>query len=426
MTLSLRRARPGGRGSLSTPLPREVWILSWANIMIALGYGVISPVMPSFARTFGVSINAVTFLVTVFSLSRLCFAPVSGLLVQRLGERRIYISGLLLVAVSTAACAFSHTYWQLLMFRALSGIGSTLFFVSALGLMIHISPVDERGRIAGIFTTSFMVGAVGGPAVGALAAGWGLTAPFVVYGAALLGVAVVLFYGLRHSTLAAPGPPTRSKVTMREALRFRAYWSALLSNFAMGWSAFGLRVALVPLFISDVMGRGIGIIGVVLATFAAGNALAVVPSGYLSDRMGRRTLLIVGLAASGVATVWLGIVSSLPAFLVAACVSGATTGIFMSPMQAAVADILGSEARAGTPVAAVQMMSDLGAIVGSITVGWVAQHLSFGWDFAISGVVLLIAAGGWVLAPETRTAELDSAPGLLPAQADVTWPDQRL
>ena len=384
--------------------------------MIALGYGVISPVMPSFARTFGVSINAVTFLVTVFSLSRLCFAPVSGLLVQRLGERRIYISGLLVVALSTGACAFSQTYWQLLFFRAVSGVGSTLFYVSALGLMIHISPADARGRVAGIFTTSFMLGAVGGPAVGGLTASWGLTAPFVVYGVALLGVAVVLFYGLRHSALAAPAPPTRSKVTMREALRFRAYWSSLLSNFATGWSAFGLRVALVPLFVSDVMGRGVGVIGVVLAAFAAGNALAVIPSGYLSDRMGRRTLLIAGLAATGVATASMGAVSSLPAFMAAACLSGTTTGIFMSPMQAAVADILGSEARAGTPVAAVQMASDLGAIIGSMTVGWVAERLSFGWDFGLSGLVLLIAAAGWVLSPETRTAT-DTA--LLPAQADV-------
>jgi len=386
--------------------------------MIALGYGIISPVMPSFARTFGVSINAVTFLVTVFSLSRLCFAPISGLLVQRLGERRIYISGLLVVALSTGACAFSQTYGQLLFFRAVSGVGSTLFYVSALGLMIHISPADARGRVAGIFTTSFMVGAVGGPAVGGLTAGWGLTAPFVVYGVALLGVAVVLFYGLRNSTLAAPAPPTRSKVTMREALRFRAYWSSLLSNFATGWSAFGLRVALVPLFVSDVMGRGVGVIGVVLAAFAAGNALAVIPSGYLSDRMGRRTLLIAGLGASGVATVALGVVSSLPAFMAAACVSGATTGIFMSPMQAAVADILGSEARAGTPVAAVQMASDLGAIIGSMTVGWVAERLSFGWDFGLSGMVLLIAALGWVLSPETRAATA-AAPGLVPSQADV-------
>ncbi|WP_436405466.1 MFS transporter [Mycobacterium asiaticum] len=371
-------------------------------MMVALGYGVISPVMPSFARSFGVSIDAVTFLVTAFSLSRMCFAPVSGVLVHRLGERRIYIAGVLIVALSTAACPFSHTYWQLLVFRLISGIGSTMFFVSALGLMIHISPPDARGRVAGLFTTSFMVGAVGGPAVGGIAAHWGLAAPFLVYGGALLGVVVVLAYSLRNSELTAPGPPTRSTVTMRQALRVRAYWAALGASLATGWSAFGLRVALVPLFITDVMGRSVGIIGVVLATFAVGNALAVIPSGDLSDRMGRRTLLIVGLAASGAATVWLGFATSLPWFLAAAFVGGATAGVYMSPMQAAVADILGSEARAGAPVAMVQMVSDLGAIVGATAVGWVAGHISYGWSFSISGIVLLIAAFGWVLGPETR------------------------
>ena len=370
--------------------------------MVALGYGVISPALPSFARTFGVGIKAVTFLVTAFSLSRLCFAPISGLLAQRLGERRIYIAGLLIVGLATAACAYSQAYWQLMLFRIISGVGSTMFYVSALGLMIHISPADVRGRIAGIFTTSFMIGAVCGPAIGGLTGSWGLTAPFIVYGAAMLIVAVVLHYGLRHSALAAPPPATRSTVTMHEALRFRAYWSALLSNFATGWAAFGLRVALVPLFVSDVMHRSIGMIGLVLGAFAAGNAVAVIPSGYLSDRMGRRSLLIVGLATSGVATICLGAVSSLTAFMIAAFVSGATTGIFMSPMQAAVADILGSQARAGMPVAAVQMLSDLGAIVGSVAVGWVAEEVSFGWGFGISGIVLLIAAGAWVLSPETR------------------------
>jgi MFS family permease len=393
--------------------------------MVALGYGVISPALPSFARSFGVSIKAVTFLVTVFSLSRLCFAPISGQLVQRLGERRIYISGMLIVAVSTAACAFSQAYWQLLVFRVISGIGSTMFYVSALGLMIHISPPDSRGRVAGLFTTSFMVGAVAGPAVGALAAGWGLTAPFIVYGVALLGVSVVLFYSLRNSALAAPGPPTRSSVTMREALRFRAYWSSLGANFATGWSAFGLRVALVPLFITDVMGRGVGIIGIALAAFAGGNALAMIPSGYLSDRMGRRTLMIVGLALSGVATIFLGAASSLTTFLAAAVAVGAVTGIYMSPMQAAVADILGSEARAGSPVAAVQMMSDLGAIVGSMTLGWVAERLNYGWGFTVSGVVLLIAAVGWVVAPETRTVP-EPEPDHLPSPHTLNLPEQQL
>ena len=109
-------------------------------------------------------------------------APPAGLLVQRLGERRVYVSGLLIVAVSTGACAFAQTYWQLLLFRSLGGIGSTMFTVSSLGLMIRIRPPDARGRVAGLFSSAFLVGSVGGPVLGSLTAGFGLTAPFVIYG----------------------------------------------------------------------------------------------------------------------------------------------------------------------------------------------------------------------------------------------------
>lgn len=416
MTFATRLARSERWASRRSTLPREVWVLSWANILIALGYGIVAPVLPAYARTFGVSIDAAAFVIAVFAFTRLCFAPASGLLVQRLGERRIYIWGLLIVAVSTAACAFAQTYWQLLVLRAVDGVGATMFFVSAFGLMIRISPPDARGRIAGLFTTSFLVGAVTGPVFGSLTAGWGLGAPFIIYGAVLLPAVAVVFYSLRQSALGGPMKATRPAVTMRQALRHRAYWSAMLSNFATGWSVLGLRIALVPLFISDVMGRGVGVTGVALGAFAAGNILAVIPSGYLSDRIGRRALLIVGLATSGVATIWLGVASSLPAFLVTACVAGATTGIFTSPLQAAVADILGNEARAGTPVATLQMMSDAGTILGSVTVGRIVANLSFGWDFAISGIVLLIAAAGWLLAPETRPV-VGTQPGLLPPQA---------
>ncbi|HXL61945.1 MAG TPA: MFS transporter, partial [Mycobacterium sp.] len=126
-------------------LPGEVWILITANAVIALGYGVVSPVLPQYARNFGVSISAATFVITAFAAMRLCFAPISGLLVQRLGERRVYVAGILIVSLSTGACAFAQTYWQLLLFRSLGGIGSTLFFVSSLGLMIRVSPEDARG-----------------------------------------------------------------------------------------------------------------------------------------------------------------------------------------------------------------------------------------------------------------------------------------
>ncbi len=382
-------------------LPREVWSLIGANAVIALGYGVVAPVLPQLARHFGVSISAATFVITAFAVMRLLAAPPTGFLVQRLGERRIYVSGVLIVALSTAACAFAHTYWQLLLFRALGGIGSTMFFVSALGLMIRMSPPDARGRVAGMFSGAFLVGSVAGPVVGSLTAGLGLSAPFVIYGALLLFAAAVVLVSLRNSPLAGPSDSDEPVVTVRVALRHRAYCSALLSNFATGWSLFGLRFALVPLFVVEVLAQSAGIAGLALAAFAVGNVAVVMYSGRLSDRIGRRPLLIVGLAASGVTTAVLGLAHSLPVFMGLAVLAGAASGVYNSPQQAAVADIIG-KARGGTAIATFQMMSDFGSIVGSFGVGLLAQQLSFAWAFGISGAILLLAAVGWMFAPETR------------------------
>ena len=87
----------------------------------------------------------------------------------------------------------------------------------------------------------------------------------------------------------------------------------------------------------------------------------------------------------------------------ARCVAGAATGMFISPQQAAVADIVGSKARGGTAVATFQMMADFGAIVGSLAVG--ADRRS---TVVRRGVrdqrrrSCWSAAVGWVFAPETR------------------------
>lgn len=389
-------------GDSKEPLPREVWLLIAANVVVALGYGVVAPVLPQYARHFGVSISAATFVITAFALMRLVAAPPAGLLVQRVGERRVYVSGLVIVALSTGACAFAETYWQLLLFRSLGGLGSAMFTVSSLGLMIRISPADARGRVAGMFSSGFLIGSVCGPVLGSLTAGLGLAAPFVIYGAALMVAAAVVFVSLRNSAVAAADESTEPAVSVRTVLRHRAYRAALLSNFATGWAAFGLRMALVPLFVVEALGRGAGFAGLALATFAIGNISVVIPSGYLSDRVGRRKLLIVGLTVSAVSTALVGFTSSMPVFLAAAYVTGAATGIFISPQQAAVADIVGNKARGGTAVATFQMMADLGSIVGSIVVGQVAEHASFASAFFVSGGVLLLAAVGWVFAPETR------------------------
>ncbi|MDQ2626169.1 MAG: MFS transporter, partial [Actinomycetota bacterium] len=142
--------------------------------------------------------------------------------------------------------------------------------------------------------------------------------------------------------------------------------------------------------------------GLALATIGIGNVCAVLPSGHLSDRIGRRGPLIIGVSVAGVATILLGASGSLAMFLAAAYLAGLASGMYGAPQQAVIADLVGNQARAGTAVAAYQMMADFGSIVGSLAVGQIAQRLSFEWGFAISGGVLLVAAVAWMLAPETR------------------------
>ncbi|WP_068270002.1 MFS transporter [Aldersonia kunmingensis] len=383
-------------------LPPEIWVLVSAGFVIALGYGIVAPALPQFALSFGVGAAAASALISTFALMRLLFAPVSGRLVQRLGERPVYLIGLAIVSLSTGACAFVSGYWQLMVFRSLGGIGSTMFTVSSLGLVIRISPPRIRGRVSGLYATSFLLGSVGGPLVGGALAGLGLRAPFAIYAVALLIAAAVVYFALRNSGLVAPAAAHDVKpMTFRDGLAQPAYRAALTSSFANGWALFGVRMAIVPLFVVEVLDRDTAIAGLALTVFALGNALVLFPAGRLSDRFGRRAFVVAGTAISGVATAVVGFSDSLPVFLVLCLIAGLGSGLINPAQQAAVADIIGSQARGGPVLAAFQMATDVGTVVGPICAGLLAQKLSYSAAFGLTGVVLLIATGAWLAVADT-------------------------
>ena len=127
-------------------LPVEIRVLAAAAFVIAIGYGLVAPALPAFARSFDVGFTAASAVVSAFALFRLAFAPVSGRLVGRIGELRTYLLGLGIVAVSTGACAFAAQYWQLLVFRSLGGIGSTMFTVSSVSMLVRLAPPAMGGE----------------------------------------------------------------------------------------------------------------------------------------------------------------------------------------------------------------------------------------------------------------------------------------
>jgi MFS family permease len=82
-------------------LPNEVAVISLIAFFVAIGFGIVAPAIPVFARSFGVSALAASSVVSVFALMRFASAPISGLWVNRFGERIILTVGLLIVSLSS-------------------------------------------------------------------------------------------------------------------------------------------------------------------------------------------------------------------------------------------------------------------------------------------------------------------------------------
>ncbi|MBK1789315.1 MFS transporter [Prauserella cavernicola] len=385
-----------------TKLPREIYVLVGASFLIAIGYGLIGPALPNFAASFDVGVTAASFVVSAFALVRLAFAPVSGRLVTRFGERPTYLWGLSIVAVGTILCAFATEYWQLLLFRSASGVGSTMFTVSAIGLLIRISPVHLRGRASGLWGTSFLLGGIAGPVLGSALVAVSLRAPFLFYGFALVLTTVLVWWQLRHSALASrqadDGAPA---MTFREALRHPTYRAALASNLANGWVVLGVRMSLIPLFVTAVLAKDESFTGIALAVFAAANAAVLLLAGRFADRRGRKQPALVGLTLLVVGMVLLGLTDDPWLFLAASFVAGVGSGALNPSQNAAVADVLGAKARGGSVLAGFQMAADVGAVLGPLAAGAIAEQWSYTAAFVITGGVAAVALALWAFAKET-------------------------
>jgi MFS family permease len=383
-------------------IPREIWILIASSFLVAVGFGLITPVLPQFAQSFGVGATASSVVISAFAFFRLVGAPAGGRLVSRLGERPVYLTGLLVVAGSTAATGFAQSYGQLLLFRSLGGIGSTMFTVSALALIVRMAPTAIRGRVSASWASTFLIGAILGPVLGGLLGGLGLRVPFLVYAAMLLMAALVVAVFIPRG---AGGPDeqhaTAPPLGVREALRDSAYRAALGSAFANGWSNFGVRNAILPLFAATVVGDAPWVAGAALAVFAAGNAGGLAIAGRLTDRIGRRPFVLTGLGVSGVATGLTGWAGGLVVLVVLSVVAGVGAGVLNPAQQAGVADVIGRERSGGPALAVFSMAQDAGAIAGPIVAGTLVDHGSYPLAFVATGVITLLAAGPWLAARET-------------------------
>ena len=410
---------PRPRIGLFRALPREVAILASVSFTVALGYGIVAPGIPEFARQFGVSTAAAASVISAFALMRIVGALPSGRLVDRLGERKMIAIGIAIVAASSALAGFSDSFAQLIVLRGVGGLGSAMFSVGAQTLLLRCVPSGLRGRASGLYTGGFLLGGISGPAIGGLVAAWSLRAPFFIYGGMLLipaAIAAIVLHDSPRAAHDAASPRERPLAGVAAALRSRAYRAAASANLADGFAVMGVRAAIVPLFVRDVLHEPATWTGIGFLVVAAINAATLLPGGRIADSVGRRPVIVAGCLISGASMVLLAVLPGLGGFLASLAVLGLGSGLLDVAPAAMIGDLMAGgkddrSARGGTVVASYQMAGDIGTVSGPVAVGFLVDSVSYTAAFVLAAGVLGLAAIAGFFAPETRQPPADGAAG---------------
>ncbi len=398
-------------------------MLTSVAFSVAIGFGIVAPVLSDFARHFGVSIIAAASVISAFALMRLVFAPAGGWLVNTFGEPSVMATGIVIVAVSSVFAGLSQDFIELIVLRGVGGAGSAMFTVSARNLLLRSVGADQRGRASGLFSGGFLLGGVTGPVLGGFVGTVSLRLPFFLY-AGLLAVPASIALVLLRGRAASYGRAGQVATTRLAAVvRDKAFRAALGGNAARGWAVMGVRTALVPLFVHDVLHRSPLWTGIGFFVVAAVNAATLIPAGRFADARGRRPVLVVGCAVAAAGMVLLALLPSLGGYLGALVVFGFGSGMLDIGPSAVIGDVVAG--RGGGVIAAYQMAGDAGVvagpIIGGLIAGGVIGGVSYAAAFGITAAILVVAALLALRSPETRwraTAEpVSPEPAERPAAA---------
>ena len=386
--------------------PREVGVLVFASFFVAVGFGIISPTLPLFARSFGVNHAQVGAILAAFAFARFATGLISGKLVDHFGERLIYSFGIGFVSITSFAAGFAQSYEQLLIFRAVGGFGSSMFSVAAGSILLRAVDDNHRARAQSLYNGSFLVGMMAGPVVGGALSGFSLRAPMIIYGFLLIGASASGAFLLRNSTLAAK--PTASQeretISLRSALALKPYRSALIISFITAWVLFGMSRSILPLFMVEEIKVSPSFMGLGFTISTIINGIFLMKAGKLSDINGRRYSAVIGTSFLTLFILALAVTTEPWMFLAASVIVGFGGAFLSTTPSAIVGDVL--EGKGGQVIGLFQMAGDAGAMVAPLILGAIADGYGYRPAFLVTAALMLVAVAVSIKLPETRSSHL--------------------
>lgn len=390
----------------------QVWTVLGMALVVMIGFGIIIPALPKFAEEFGVGEAGIGFIITVFALTRLFGDLFAGNLMDRFGERAMTALGVGIVGVSSVAAGAAGSYWQLVVFRGLGGVGSALFLGGLFAYLIGTVPEESRGRAMGVFQASFGLGILIGPIVGGIImAATSANVPLYVYGAMCLACVPLSMVVMREvhipsdvlaeGDLAAevPAPAMHPWGKLKPLLASPAYRAALFAGM-LSFFVISAEQTLLPSYWTGDLGASKGTSGVPFAVTAVFGIAVAWHAGVLTDRRGRKPVLVPALAALVVASFAMGFATTTVAVVIVMAALG-TAGGYARPGPTSIVADVSTPATRGIAVSGYRVATDIGQLIAPITVGLIAEYLSFRAAFILVSAVVAVAVVLAMRADET-------------------------
>jgi EmrB/QacA subfamily drug resistance transporter len=348
--LDARSTTPGGG------LERELLVLAGVvvlgTIMTVLDLTVVNVAIPTLGREFETSISAIQWVMTGYMLAFASVIPLSGWASERFGAKRIWIVSLLVFVTGSALCGLAWSIGSLIVFRVLQGLGAGLILPVGQTMLAQAAGPQRMGRVMSVIGVPMLLAPVFGPILGGvIVEDWSwrwiffLNLPVGVAaivaarrllpeakpelgrrldlrGLALLTPGLALFlYGMSEAgsaggfesagTLASAAlglalvaafvwhARVRGRAALIDVSLFarRGFAAAAAVNFLLPAALFG-TLLLIPLYYQLVRQESPLQIGLLLVPQGIGAALAMPLAGYLTDKIGARFVVTVGVAVS--------------------------------------------------------------------------------------------------------------------------------
>ncbi|MEI8238405.1 MAG: MFS transporter [Actinomycetota bacterium] len=368
--------------------PKGYWTI-WTTVALDLvGFGIVVPILPRYAERFGASGLTVGLLFASFSLAQFLGAPLLGRLSDRIGRKPVIVISLLGTALGSFVTGAAGALWVLFLGRLIDG-GSGASLSVAQAAVSDMAEPKDRARLMGLLGAAFGVGFVLGPALGGLASLGGVHVPFFVAGAiALVNAVAAIIRVPETKPVGAPQHRTGRKVrphaitpVLRQlafvgfvtTVAFTAFEAtfALLGHHRFGFGEKGSAFLFLGVGVVLVIVQG-GAYGALVKKFGV-HALYVAGVG----------VIVVGLAALSVATVWAVLAASLLLLSVGQGVASPSITTLVSeyaPLE-----------RRGEAMGFQQSATAVGRIAGPPVAGWMFDHVGMWSPYAAASVLCALS-----------------------------------